>query len=234
MRDVRRVLVVDDEPDLVELIAANLSQRGLEPQLAYDGVEAIKAARAEPPHLIILDLRMPRMDGRQVMAALRTDPALSDIPIIVLTARAAEHDQIVGLSAGADDYIAKPFSMRVLMARVDAVLRRAGAASPRHEIVTLGPVVIDIDAHRVRVDGKEVAFTATEFRLLTTLAQSQGRVVSRLELIRKAMGPGVQVTRRAVDVHLTSVRKKLGEHSALIKTVRGVGYTATLEPSQTP
>ncbi len=228
MAPTRRILVVDDEPDLCELVAYNLERAGYEVETASDGGEALDAVARSRPALIILDLMMPRVSGQEVARKLKRSAATSTIPIVMLTAKTEELDEVQGLELGADDYITKPFSMKVLMARVEAVLRRVGEAAPAAPL-TLGPLTIDEQSHRATVDGKPMKLTVTEFRLLAALVENSGRVLSRRALIARAMGPGVTVTERTIDVHVTSIRKKLGrEASSMIRTVRGVGYRATL------
>ncbi len=229
MRDSPRVLVVDDEADLVELLSYNLRQAGYEPIPAFNGLEAIQAASRHNPNLIVLDIMMPEMSGVEVARRLRADPKSARIPIIMLTARASEHDQVVGLSVGADDYVTKPFSPKVLIARIEAVLRRSTDASSS-TVLTLGPIVMDLDTHEVSVEGKPCSLTPTEFRLLAALIQANGRVLTREQMIARGMGPGITVTGRAIDVHIAAVRRKLGEHERLVQTVRGVGYR-TVTPS---
>ena len=223
-----RILVVEDEADLSDIIAFNLQRAGHTPIQARDGAEGLSLAKRERPDLLILDLMLPKMDGLEVARRLRAEPTTASIPIIMLTARADERDQLTGLATGADDYITKPFSIPVLMARVEAVLRRTGAAA-NMSVAAVGPVKVDLDTHEVSVDDSEVRLTTTEFKLLTALMQADGRVLTRQELISRAMGPGIRVTDRAIDVHLAAVRKKLGSHGGLIRTVRGVGYRMSAE-----
>jgi two-component system phosphate regulon response regulator PhoB len=223
MRDTPRILVVDDEADLVELLSYNLRQAGYEAFAAYNGLEALQAATRHRPNLIVLDIMMPEMSGVEVARRLRADPKFARTPIIMLTARASEHDQVVGLSVGADDYVTKPFSPKVLLARIEAVLRRT-TESGAPTLLTLGPIHMDLDTHEVTVDGKACALTPTEFRLLAALIQASGRVLTREQMIARGMGPGIAVTGRAIDVHIAAVRRKLGEHERLVQTVRGVGY----------
>ena len=220
----KKILVVDDERDLVELIAMNLQRNGYEPLTAYDGAAGLDMARRQKPDLAILDLMMPGLSGRDVTVALKGDPDTAGIPILMLTAKSEETDIIVGLSMGADDYVTKPFSMKVLMARVAAVLRRKAAVDPAAAILATGPVTIDSAKHEVTVSGRPVNLTPTEFKLLTAIFSARGRVLSRNQLMDKAMGAGVFVTDRAIDVHITAVRKKLGDAAWMVHTVRGVGY----------
>lgn len=173
---------------------------------------------------------LPGLTGTEIATRLRTDPATAKLPIIMLTAKSDEVDQLVGLALGADDYITKPFSMKVLLARIDTVLRRTGEGAAAESGLRMGGLDIDLDSHEVAAAGKSVNLTLTEFRLLATLVQAGGRVLSRRHLMSRAMGPGVTVTERTIDVHMTAIRKKLGSCGGLIRTVRGVGYRAATEP----
>ena len=220
----KKILVVDDERDLVELISVNLQRNGYEVITAHDGNTGLEMARKQRPDLIVLDVMMPGLSGRDVTMALKSDPDTATMPILMLTAKTEETDIIVGLSMGADDYVTKPFSMKVLVARVGAVLRRKAAADPALSILSAGPVVIDQSKHEVTVQGRPINLTPTEFKLLTAIFSARGRVLTRDQLMDRAMGTDVFVTDRAIDVHITAVRKKLLEYSWMIHTVRGVGY----------
>lgn len=231
MRENKRILIVEDQADLAELLTYNLSKAGYSTAVAKTGKTALQMAASIRPDLILLDLMLPELPGTEVASRLRSEPATAATPIIMLTAKADEVDQIVGLTLGADDYVTKPFSMKVLLARIEAVLRRASESQISSEDhVRLGPITIDLGSHEARVDGKPIKLTLTEFRLLASLVQAGGRVLSRRALMAKAMGPGVLVTERTIDVHMTAIRKKLGAHEGILRTVRGVGYRATLEP----
>lgn len=220
----KKVLVVDDERDLVELIGMNLQRNGYDISSAHDGATGLDLARKQKPDLLILDVMMPGLSGRDVTMALKSDPDTAGIPILMLTAKTEETDIIVGFSMGADDYVTKPFSMKVLMARVSAVLRRKASIEPAQPMLAAGPVVIDQGKHEVTVQGKPINLTPTEFKLLSAILAARGRVLSRDQLMDRAMGTDVFVTDRAIDVHITAVRKKLGDFSWMIHTVRGVGY----------
>jgi DNA-binding response OmpR family regulator len=220
----KKVLVVDDERDLVELIGMNLQRNGYEVVSANDGATGLDLARKQKPDLLILDVMMPGLSGQDVTRALKADPDTASLPIVMLTAKTEETDIIVGLSLGADDYVTKPFSMKVLLARVGAVLRRKASMEPAMALLSAGPVVIDQSKHEVTVQGRGVNLTPTEFKLLTAIFSSRGRVLTRDQLMDRAMGTDVFVTDRAIDVHITSVRKKLGDFAWMIHTVRGVGY----------
>jgi two-component system phosphate regulon response regulator PhoB len=220
----KKILVVDDERDLVELISLNLQRHGYEAVPAYDGPGGLEAARRQKPDLVIMDVMMPGMSGRDVTMALKNDPETAQIPILMLTAKTEETDIIVGFSMGADDYVTKPFSMKVLMARVAAVLRRKASLDQPQTMLSAGSVVIDQSKHEVTVQGRGINLTPTEFKLLAAILGARGRVLSRDQLMDKAMGTDVFVTDRAIDVHITAVRKKLGDCAWMIHTVRGVGY----------
>ncbi len=225
-----RILIADDEPDLLDLVAINLESAGYGVICARDGVEALGAVRASLPDLVILDVMMPLLSGVEVARRIRADPACSRIPVLLLTARVGESDQVSGLAAGADDYITKPFSVRVLLARVEAALRRAPVRSPAQSVLRLADIEVRLDSHEVLCGDERLALTPTEFRLLVALIEASGRVLHREELVRKGMGPGVAVTDRAIDVHMAALRRKLGASAGLIRTVRGVGYRATSDP----
>jgi phosphate regulon transcriptional regulator PhoB len=219
-----RILVVDDEKDLVELVKYNLEKEGFEVAVAYDGEGAIATGEREIPSLIVLDIMLPNIDGLEVCRRLKRNPVTAHIPIIMLTAKGEEADRVVGLELGADDYVVKPFSVRELIARVKTVLRRTGASEKPKEVLKIGEVVIDTMKHKVKVKGKDVDLTLTEFKLLVALARRRGQVLSRNQLIDLSRGADVFVVDRTIDVHLSSLRKKLGGYGELIETVRGVGY----------
>ena len=219
-----KILVVDDERDLVELIRFNLERNHYKVLHAHDGDAALQIARREHPDLIILDLMLPVKSGREVALALKTETETKSIPVIMLTALSAERDVVLGLQIGADDYVTKPFSIEVLLARVAAVLRRRSGVQDESGVVRAGPITIDRARHVVEVDGAPVTMTLTEFRLLEALASAKSRVLSRDQLMARVMGPDIAVTDRTIDVHITSLRRKLGIHRDLVETVRGVGY----------
>jgi two-component system alkaline phosphatase synthesis response regulator PhoP len=227
------VLVVDDEKDLVDLISYNLQRNGFKVLTAATGDAAIEIAMRDVPNLILLDLMLPGMSGTEVARKLKSDPQTAGIPIIMLTAKSEETDVVVGLTLGADDYVTKPFSMKILLARMNTVLRRNEPA-PATEMGTLraGPLAIDSSKHEVAVDGQPVKLTLTEFKLLSALVAARGRVLTRHQLMDKAMGTDVFVTDRAIDVHITAIRKKLTHASWLIRTVRGVGYSMQETPEE--
>ena len=229
----KKVLIVDDEKDIVDLVAYNLSRNGYETITAHDGNDALESAAKNAPDLIILDLMLPGIDGTEVARRLKADPRTTNIPIVMLTAKGEETDVVVGLTLGADDYVTKPFSMKVLLARVGSVLRRleVGTGNPAEGgQLKAGPLSIDTLKHEVLVNDEVIKLTLTEFKLLSALLTARGRVLTRDQLMDKAMGTDVFVTDRAIDVHITAIRKKLGEASWLVNTVRGVGYRLRESP----
>ncbi len=220
-----RILAVDDEQDILTLVDYNLTKEGYHVQKATTGEEALVAARADPPDLIILDLMLPSVDGLEVCRSLKANQPTARIPIIMLTAKGEETDIVCGLELGADDYITKPFSPKVLVARVRTALRRNRSAPPTEtDVVTTGGLYIDPGRHQVKVDGKTVDLTLTEFRILDALARRPGWVFTRYQIVEASRGEDSEVTDRSVDVHIVSLRRKLSPAGERIETVRGVGY----------
>jgi len=219
-----RILVVDDEPEAVELVEFNLRQAGYDVASAGDGAEALKKAHDAQPNLVILDLMLPEVDGLEVCKMLRRDPATASLPIIMLTAKAAEIDRVLGLELGADDYITKPFSPRELVLRVKNLLQRSRPAEENESSLRFGDLVIDSPRHLVSWRGRSIDLTATEFKLLAVLAQRRGRVQSREQLLRDVWEYNSLVDTRTVDTHMRRLREKLGPASRHLDTVRGVGY----------
>ena len=219
-----KILVVDDEPDALDLVAFNLKQAGLEVVTADDGAAALKRAREVVPDLILLDLMLPEVDGLEVCKQLRRDPATASIPIIMLTAKAAEIDRVLGLELGADDYVTKPFSPRELVLRVKNLVRRREAPVEAAEHLAFGELSIDIPRHQVTVGRRRVDLTATEFKLLTTLALRRGRVQTRDQLLQDVWEYDAVIDTRTVDTHMRRLREKLGTAARFLDTVRGVGY----------
>ena len=219
-----KILVVDDEPDALDLIQYNLKAAGYDVVTADDGEEALKKARTTQPALVILDLMLPEVDGLEVCKALRREPGTATVPIIMLTAKAAEIDRVLGLELGADDYVTKPFSPRELVLRVKSLLRRRTPAEPESEKLDFGDLQIDIPQHEVLVGGKPVELTATEFKLLTVLAERRGRVQSRETLLRDVWEYDSLIDTRTVDTHMRRLRDKMGDAARYLDTVRGVGY----------
>ena len=214
----RKILLVEDDPKTRSTVALYLQREGYDVSTAEDGVTALELARERDPHLVVLDLMLPRMDGLAVCRALResgNDPA-----IIMVTARSTEDDKLNGLDLGADDYVTKPFSPRELMARIRAVLRRAA----EDDVVEVAGITVDRALREVRVDEASISVTPTEYRLLETLARSAGRTFTRQELVERALGEEYSGLDRTVDVHVMNLRRKLGEAGKAIVTVFGVGY----------
>lgn len=230
MRRGQSILVVEDEPDLADVLCHHLEREGYVCRKAGDGQIALAEAFRQPPDLIVLDRMLPRLSGDDVAARLKREPRTAHVPIIMLTAKAEEADALVGFALGADDYITKPFSTRLLLARVAAVLRRRDLAEQEAEVRSGGPVVLDRGRHEVTVDGRPVPLTATEFKILAALMGARGRVLERGQLIDSVLGTGVAVTNRTIDVHIAALRRKLGHAAAWIHTIRGVGY-AFREPA---
>jgi len=222
----RKVLIVDDEADIVEFVQYNLRKEMYETVTAADGPKAIQAARQHRPDLILLDLMLPGVDGLEVCRVLKSGRDTDRIPIIMLTAKGEEADIVTGLEIGADDYVAKPFSMRLLLARIKAVLRRAGVVEDAKSasLIQLQGIEIDDERHVVRVDGERVPLTLTEYKILRFLAAHPGRVFTRTQILNNIQDEHVIVIDRAIDVHVAALRKKLAEAGKLIETVRGVGY----------
>ena len=220
----QKILVVDDEPEAAELVEFNLKGAGYDVATAGDGAEALNKARRIQPSLVILDVMMPEIDGMEVCKLLRRDPATSTIPIIMLTAKASEVDRVLGLELGADDYVVKPFSPRELVLRVKKILERGKTPETAKEKIICGDLTIDIPRHAVLWKGKEIDLTATEFKLLCTLAQRRGRVQSRDALLRDVWGYESMIDTRTVDTHMRRLREKIGAASKYLDTIRGVGY----------
>jgi phosphate regulon transcriptional regulator PhoB len=229
-----RILVIDDEKDLTELVRYNLEKEGFTVRCSLDGESGLSLATKEPPDLVVVDLMLPGIDGLDVCRALRSEKRTTRIPIIMLTAKSGESDRILGLELGADDYMTKPFSPRELVARIKAVLRRTAAPQMPAEIIQRGGLTIDLARRTISCSGESIVLTATEFRLLQFFATRPGRVFSRTELIDGVLGRDVVVEDRTIDVHITGLRKKLGECGEWIETVRGFGYRFRENPEELP
>lgn len=226
MEPIGPVLVVDDEEDIRNLLSHHLTREGFTVRVFATGAEVLAVAPALKPSLVLLDLMLPGMQGTEICRRIRADPALANVPVIMLTARGEELDRVVGFEVGADDYVTKPFSSRELMLRIRAVLRRHSAPPIEESDHTLriGALRIDAGAHRVWVDDDEVLLTATEFRLLTTLARRSGRVQTRGQLLQDVWDMPPDLGTRTVDTHMKRLREKMGAAGDRIETVRGVGY----------
>lgn len=221
----RKVLIVEDEHDFASVVAVNLRRNGFDPMVARSGEVALAEVRRHRPDIVLLDLMLPDVQGTEVCRRLKSDPATRAIPVIMVTARGEEVDRVVGFELGADDYVVKPVSMRELVLRVNAVLRRATPPEdPAATSMEVGPLRIDGPGHRVFVSGREVILTALEFRLLFALARQPGRVLSREALLDQVWGIQAEVETRTVDTMMKRLRDKLGAAGAFIETVRGVGY----------
>lgn len=219
------ILLVEDEEDLVNTLEYNLGRAGYRTRVALNGHDALSAARQEPlPELVLLDIMLPDISGTEVCKQLRGDPETRHIPVIMLTARGEEIDRVVGFEVGADDYVVKPFSVRELMLRVRAILRRAQPTEPAANELTYGPIRVDTSGHRVWVGADEVELTALEFKLLTTFLSRRGRAQTREVLLEDVWGIEAEVTTRTVDTHVKRLRQKLGPAGGNIETLRGVGY----------
>src|SRR5579884_2522672 len=218
-----RVLVIEDERALTEVLTYNLQREGYQTVVAHDGQEGLRKAQTLLPDLIILDLMLPVMSGLDVCRELKAGERTRDIPILMLTAKTEETDQVVGFSLGADDYVNKPFGVKALMARIKALQRRREAPNDPTAVVEHLGVRIDRLRHRAFVEDRELTLTPTEFRLLECLLRQPGRAFSRHQLMDAAIGEGQIVLERTIDVHIKTLRKKIGE-ADLIETVRGVGY----------
>jgi len=224
------VLVVDDERDLVRLLEFNLQQAGFETGSAYTGEEALQKARQRVPDLVVLDLMLPDVSGTEVCRQLKASPRTHTVPVLMLTARTAEIDRVVGFEVGADDFVSKPFSVRELVLRVRAILRRAATAPDDELHDTVGPIRVDPAAHRAFVSGEEIPLTALEFKLLLTFMSRLGRVQTRESLLQDVWGVSSDLQTRTVDTHVKRLREKLGAGRDLIETVRGIGYRM-IDPS---
>jgi len=228
---VTSVLIVDDERDLLSLLDFNLRQAGYETMLAASGAEALAQLRRRVPDLVLLDLMLPDVSGTEVCRSVKAEARTRHVPVMMLTARGEEVDKVVGFELGADDYVTKPFSVRELVLRVKAVLRRAGAGAVERSPESVGAIRVDVEAHRAYVAGAEVVLTPLEFRLLVTLMARVGRVQSREQLLTEVWEMSSEIETRTVDTHVKRLREKLGEARDLLETVRGVGYRL-VEPAE--
>ena len=221
----QKILVVDDEPDILELIGYNLARHNFDMIGVASGEEALVSVRRSLPDLVVLDLMLPGIDGLEVCRRLKNDSRAAAVPVIILSAKGEEADVVIGLELGADDYLTKPFSPRVLMARVKAVLRRQqGDSDTPENVITHRDLRIHAGRHEVLAAGAPVQLTLTEFRILSQLARRPGWVFTRNQILEAAQGDGAGVTARAVDVHMVGLRRKLGAAGDLLETIRGVGY----------
>ncbi|HEY0840011.1 MAG TPA: response regulator transcription factor [Vulgatibacter sp.] len=222
---MQKILIVEDDPDLQEVLEFNLRREGFETARSSRGAEALRMARSLPPDLVLLDLMLPDLSGTDVCRQLKDDPATAHVPVVIVTARGEEANRIVGLELGADDFVAKPFSLRELTLRIRAILRRAATPGPGGEsTLTAGPFALDRGGHRLLVGGRDVSATTLELGILAQLMEGRGRVISREQLLAAVWPDDDGVSERAIDTHVKRLREKLGGAANAIETVRGVGY----------
>ena len=219
-----RILLIEDERGLTDVLSYNLTREGYETIVAHDGQEGLRKAQMQLPDLILLDIMLPGIDGLEVCRQLRAGKQTANIPILMLTAKSEEMDQVVGFTVGADDYVTKPFSVKVLLQRIRALQRRTDTVPENTTLIEHLGVSIDKVKHRACVANQELDLTPTEFRLLECLLRQPGRAFTRTQLMDSAIEEGALVLERTIDVHIKSLRRKLGEEGDFIETVRGVGY----------
>lgn len=220
----KKVLIVEDDQSLAEIVGYNIGQAGFEVVTARDGKDGLHKAQINNPDIIVLDLMLPGIDGLEVCRRLRAEPSTRDILVLMLTAKSEETDEVVGFSVGADDYVTKPFSVKVLVERMKALLRRREANSVERDVISSQNITVDSRRHKVIVDDVPLELTPSEFRLLNTMIRQPGRAFSRDELIDSALGEHTIVLERTIDVHIRALRKKMGAYADVIETVRGIGY----------
>jgi len=220
----QKIYIVEDEPDIRETLKYNFSNEGFKVFTAPDGEEALSNIKKVLPDVLILDLMLPGLSGLDVCKSIRADDDIRDMSIIMLTAKGEEIDRIIGFELGADDYVTKPFSVRELILRVKVLLKKQRESLVENKLVTFGPIRIDLDAHELKINDKEIVLTALEFKLLQHLVKRKGRVQTREQLLGDVWGYSAEVTTRTVDTHIKRLREKLGNTSDYIQTIRGVGY----------
>tara|TARA_A200000113_G_scaffold87769_1_gene78334 strand:+ start:72 stop:758 length:687 start_codon:yes stop_codon:yes gene_type:complete len=220
----RKIYIVEDEPDIREALRYNFSNEGFKVFTATDGEEALSNIKKVLPDVLILDLMLPGVSGIDVCKSIRADDDISDMSIIMLTAKGEEIDRVIGFELGADDYVTKPFSVRELILRVKVLLKKQRESLVANKLVTFGPIRIDLDAHEIKINDEEIILTALEFKLLQHLVKRKGRVQTREQLLGDVWGYSAEVTTRTVDTHIKRLREKLGNTSDYIQTIRGVGY----------
>jgi two-component system phosphate regulon response regulator PhoB len=220
----KKVLIIEDDRSLADVLAYNLKRAGYEVLLSRDGQDGLRQAQLKLPDLVILDLMLPVVEGLEVCRRLRSDSTTRDMLIVMLTAKSEESDQVVGLSMGADDYVTKPFSVKVLLERLKALERRRTNSADESDVATCRGITVDRRRHIATADGRSLPLTLSEFRLLDTLIRQPGRAFSRNDLITAALGDEAFVLERTIDVHIRALRQKLGPHAEFVETVRGVGY----------
>ena len=221
---MKPILIIEDEKDIIDLVAYHFRQAGFSVSSALDGPSGLELAKKERPSVILLDLMLPGMDGKDVCRALKSNPLTQSIPILMLTAKTEEVDRVIGFELGADDYVTKPFSPRELVLRVKAILRRKEVGQESGKIIQIGDLLVDIDRHYVSVKKSSIPLTSTEFKLLVELASNRGRVQTRERLLDKVWGYTYEGYARTVDTHIRRLREKLGSSGDYIETIRGVGY----------
>ncbi len=220
----KTILLIEDEPAIVDVLSYNLAKEGFEVLTATDGLDGLHKAKSALPDLVILDLMLPGLNGIEVCRELTSNPKTQHIRILMLTARSEEVDEIVGFNVGADDYVTKPFKIKPLIHRIKAALRRTDAPVAAGDVIAADGIELDRGAHSARLDGNLLNLTATEFRILWTLVRQPGRTFSRAELMDSSRGQDANALQRTIDVHIRSLRRKLGRRASLVETVRGVGY----------
>lgn len=218
------ILVIEDEKDILDLVEYNLRQSGFRVLAAMDGAAGLELAIKERPNLIILDLMLPVMDGKDVCRALKSNPTTKAIPILMLTAKAEELDRVIGFELGADDYVTKPFSPRELVLRIKTILRRVTSEREDTQVIRIGDLLVDVDRHQVSIRDEPISLTSTEFKLLVELASKRGRVQTRQSLLERVWGYTYEGYARTVDTHIRRLREKLGDRADYIETLRGFGY----------
>jgi two-component system phosphate regulon response regulator PhoB len=227
----QQILIVEDERDIVQVLEFSLKQAGYEPAVAYDGEQARLRVEQRVPDLVLLDIMLPDVQGMEICKLLKTTPRTAHVPVLMLTARGEEIDRVLGFELGADDFVTKPFSVRELVLRIKAVLRRHAPDEGDAPRVEVGPIKVDADAHRAYVEGKEIDLTALEFKLLLSLMARAGRLQSRQQLLDQVWGVSPETQTRTVDTHVKRLREKLGPARDLLETVRGSGYRL-IDPGQ--
>ena len=220
----QKIYIVEDEPDIRDTLKYNFSNEGFKVFTAPDGEEALSNIKKVLPDVLILDLMLPGLSGLDVCKSIRADDDIKDMSIIMLTAKGEEIDRVIGFELGADDYVTKPFSVRELILRVKVLLKKQRESLVENKLVTFGPIRIDLDAHELKINDKEIVLTALEFKLLQHLVKRKGRVQTREQLLGDVWGYSAEVTTRTVDTHIKRLREKLGNTSEYIQTIRGVGY----------
>jgi len=224
MAVMKSILIIEDEKDIVDLIEYHLKQSGFSVISALDGPAGLEKAKKKSPNLIILDLMLPEMDGKDICRSLKSNPLTQSIPILMLTAKAEETDRLIGFELGADDYVTKPFSPKELVLRVKAILRRKEVDQEGEKIIRIGDLLIDIDRYQISIKKSPVRLTSTEFKLLVELASKKGRVQTREHLLDRVWGYTYEGYARTVDTHVRRLREKMGPFGDSIETIRGVGY----------